>query len=396
MNVAGLHLRERAVWATAVLPLVGLAALVALLAGDPLAGLGGGPPVEAVAVERTVLHEGAIRLDLRNDGTDPVTIAQVLVNDAYRRHQLTRRTLGRLETATLRIPYPWDEAVPLHVRLVTATGVTFDHDIDPPVETPDTDLESLRAYGLVGVYVGVVPVALGLLWLPSLRRASRRWLTFFLALTAGLLAFLLVDTLVEGLEVARDAPNSLGGSELFAIGALAVLAAAAAVDRALVHRRGDAGTPSPGGGLRLAYLVAGGIGLHNFGEGLAIGAAVATGELGLGTALVIGFAAHNTTEGLAIAAPLGEAGATPRPLRWHLPALVAVAGGPTVLGAWGGGLAFSPAWASLAFGLAAGAIVHVLWAVGRPVLADHRRRPSAALGFVAGLGLMYLTGLLAS
>ncbi|HEV8297423.1 MAG TPA: hypothetical protein VGQ20_09000 [Acidimicrobiales bacterium] len=384
---------RRLAWPVAVLPLTGLALLFLFLAGsDPLRPISATRPVEAVAVERTKLSEGTIELQLRNDGQSGVTIAQVLVNDAYWEHTITRRDLGRLQTATVRIGYPWEEGLPLHVVLVTSTGTVIDHDIEVATVTPRFDVHTFARYGLLGVLIGVAPIALGLLWLPTIRRVSPRSLVFLLAFAVGLLAVLLADTVREGLELAARAPASLRGVEVFVATALAVLAVLAGVDRAIAGRHDDASVPA---GLAAAYLVATGIGLHNLGEGLAVGAAVATGELALGSSLLIGFAAHNSTEGLAIAGPLALSdrqvpGA-------HLVALVGVAGLPAVLGAWMGGLAVTSLWATAAMGMAAGAIIQVILIIGRRIIADNRGvSPPASAGFVAGLVVMYLTGLLAA
>jgi ZIP family zinc transporter len=374
--------------ARAAVPLAGLAVLVALLVSfDPIGSITDAPPVEELAVERAVLREGLVELHVRNDGPDPVTIAQVIVNDAYWQHEVSDRTLSRLDRATVSVPYPWEEGLPVNVRLVSSSGATFDHEIEVAAETPEPGGRSFGIYTLLGLAIGVVPVALGLLWLPSLRRASARWLAAALAFTVGLLAFLLVDTVDEGLELAGATPEALGGLELFAVGALVVVVALLAVEEA-TRRKSSTGTAS---GLALAYLVALGIGLHNLGEGLAVGAASARGAVALGTALVVGFAVHNLTEGLAIASPLSERARVPAR---HLVGLVAVAGLPTVPGAWLGAFAFSPAWAALAFGVAAGAIAQVLWVVGRHLVAvPEGRSGTAAAGFVAALVVMYATGL---
>ncbi|MGH2787589.1 MAG: ZIP family metal transporter [Actinomycetota bacterium] len=378
-------------WVGGLIPLVLVAALLGVfLLTDPIGELREVPPVEAVAVERTVLETGEIELHVRNDGPDPVTIAQVLVDDAYWDYTIGDSTLGRLEGTTVRLTYPWDEDLPLNIKLVTATGVTIEHEIEVAAVTPDLDSETLRIYGLLGVYIGVIPVAVGLLWFPALRRASRRWLGFFLAVTIGLLAFLLVDTIAEGLELAGEAAGAFDGVGLFASGALAAVAALTWIGAALTRRRAALGA-----GLVLAYLIAAGIGLHNLGEGLAVGAALAAGEIALGTFLVVGFALHNTTEGLAIVAPLGTR--TERPALWHFIALGALAGVPTVFGAWLGGFAFSPAPGALAFGIAAGAIAQVIWSIARSMASDERGLSgSVALGFVVGLAVMYVTGLFAA
>ncbi|HWC11768.1 MAG TPA: hypothetical protein VG455_11145 [Acidimicrobiales bacterium] len=384
--------RRRAVplWAIVAGPLVAAAVLLLILVrADPLSRLQRAAPLDAVAVERTVLDPGVIRLQVRNDGTADVTLAQVTVDDAFWQHTAEPRTLGRLDTGTVIIPYPWEEGLPLRIALLTATGVLVEHEIEAATLTPDLGTSALGDYALAGVAIGVVPVALGLLWLPALRRARRGWLRFFLAFTLGLLAFLLAETTREGLEQAGEAPARLLGVELFAGGLLVVVAAIAWLSHALSARAGEAGP----GALGLAYLIALGIGLHNLGEGLAVASAVATGEVALGTALLVGFAAHNTTEGLAIASPLGT---TASPVARHLVALALVAGGPAVLGAWVGAFAVTPAGAALAFGVAAGAIASVLWAVGRALGADGGLDGPVAGGFAVGVAVMYATGLLAA
>jgi zinc transporter, ZIP family len=385
-------------WLGWLLPIVAIAALVAIfLRFDPIGGLREIPAVEVVAVERTVLDEDVITLELRNDGPDPVTIAQVLVNEAYSGFEITDPTLGRLDTATLRIPYPWEEGLPLGIAMVTSTGVTIEHEIEAAALTPEADGSTIAIYALLGIYIGVIPVAIGLFWYPSLRRASKRWIGFFLAFTVGLLGFLLIDTVAEGFELAGQTAAALDGLSLFAIGAIGAVAVLASFEQFLQRRRATQSAEpregNPIGGLVLAYLIAAGIGLHNLGEGLAVGAALAGGEIALGTFLILGFAIHNTTEGLAIVAPLGSD--AKRPSLWHFAALGVVAGAPTIIGAWGGGFAFAPSWAALAFGVAAGAIAQVVWQIVRGMSREHGLASGlGALGLMAGLVFMYVTGLL--
>jgi zinc transporter, ZIP family len=378
-------------WAFSLGPLVLIGALMAIfVALDPIGSLRTAPPVEAVAFERVVLHPGTIELHIRNDGAESVDIAQVIVNDAFWAFNASDHQLGRLETSTIRIDYPWDDGVPLDIALVSSTGVTFVHSIEAASQTPEADAKVFAVYGLLGLYIGVIPIAVGLLWYPALRRASKKTLGFFLAFTLGLLAFLLVDTTAEGIEIAGEVARALDGLALFAIGGLGAVLGLLVLEGFLMRRR----TGNRLAGLAVAYLVAAGIGLHNLGEGLAVGAALAAGEAALGTFLVLGFALHNTTEGLAIVAPLGAERDRPRLV--HLVALGALAGVPTIFGAWAGGFAFTPIWAALAFGLAAGAIAQVVWTIGRR-LPDEARFSTGigAAGFLAGLLFMYATGLLA-
>jgi zinc transporter ZupT len=360
--------------------------LAALLIGlDPIGDLRPTPPIESVAFERVTLERDLIELEVRNDGPDPVAISQVLVNEAYWDFDIGDRRLGRLEETTLRLAYPWEEGLPVVIGLVTETGVVIEHEIEAAAMTPRADASTIGVYALLGIYIGVIPVMVGLLWFPALARAARRWVLFFLAFTVGLLAFLLVETVAEGLELASEAA-AFDGLGLFAIGAIGAVVALVVLESFMERRR--AGRT----GLRIAYLIATGIGLHNLGEGLAVGSAIAAGELALGTFLVLGFALHNTTEGLAIVAPLG--GERERPSLWHFAGLGAVAGAPTILGAWLGGFAFSPSWGAIFFGVAAGAIAQVVWVIGRSMRTDEEPLSGfSGLGFMVGLVTMYLTGL---
>lgn len=380
------------VWVAGLVPLAVIALLTGVfLAFNPIGSLREVPPVEALAIERTVFTEDAIELKLRNDGPDDVSVAQVLVNESYWNFTMDDKTIGRLGTADVTIPYPWEEGLPVRIALVTSTGALIDHEVEVATLTPEPDASTLAIYALLGLYIGVVPIAVGLLWFSALRRASKKWLDFFLAFTIGLLVFLLVDTVAEGLELSGEAPASLDALSLFAIGALVAVVGLVALQGWL--RKKGATSGAAGGAVALAYLVAAGIGLHNMGEGLAVGAALAVGEVALGTFLVLGFALHNTTEGIAIIAPLGSL--RDRPAWKHFIGFGAVAGLPTIAGAWLGGFAFSPAWAALAFGVAAGAIAQVVWQIGASMGRERTLSTATnALGFTVGLLFMYATGLL--
>ena len=381
------------VWVAGVVPLAVIGILTALfLAFNPIGSLREVPPVEAIAVERTVFTDEAIELKLRNDGPDSVSIAQVQVNESYWDFSMEDDSVGRLGTTEMTIPYPWEEGLPVRIALVTSTGAVITHEVEAASLTPRADASTLGIYALLGLYIGVVPVAVGLLWFSALRRTSKKWLDFFLAFTIGLLVFLLVDTVAEGLELTGEAPASLDALSLFAMGALAAIVGLVAL-QGFLRKKGASAGGATASALALAYLVAAGIGLHNLGEGLAVGAALAVGEVALGTFLVLGFALHNTTEGIAIIAPLGSL--RDRPSWKHFVGFGAVAGLPTIAGAWLGGFAFSPAWAALAFGLAAGAIAQVVWQIGTSMSRGRSLSSTPnALGFMAGLLFMYATGLL--
>ena len=344
------------------------------------------PPVEEAAIEGVNLTPGMISLNVRTDGSAPVVIAQVQVDTAYRVFTVTPRSSGaRLGLLRINIPYPWIEGEAHHIALLTSTGVIIDHTIEVATATPVLSGSSLGLLAAVGLLLGAVPVATGLLTWPAMRSLSRPTLNFLLALTVGLLAFLLIDTIGEGLEEAAETIGRLRGTVLFWM----MLVVTTLVLLALGRAKGVA--PE---GLRLATFIALGIGLHNLGEGLAVGAALATGSAALATFLVIGFTIHNVTEGVGIAVPLADE----KPKLLQFAGLAALAGFPAILGTVLGTQAVSPLWIAVCFGMGAGAILQVIIEVGALIL---RRSgpgqwlsPPVAAGVSAGLGIMYVTALL--
>jgi zinc transporter ZupT len=371
-------------WLLAVVPLALIVGGIALFAALDAPGLGErrGPPAEELAVERTVLSPGEIALTVRNDGPDAVSIAQVVVNDAFAQFSGAEDAIGRLETATVKVVQPWVEGEAYEVALVTASGGTIMHEIPVAVQTPSADAGFYGLMALLGLYVGVIPVALGMLWLPWLRRVPADWLRALMAVTVGLLVFLAIDATLEGLELAGEGSQAFGGAALVFVGAAVAYLCLAGVSSWL-GRRASAGS---------AVLVAIGIGLHNLGEGVAIGAAYSAGALALGAFLVVGFAIHNTTEGLAIVAPL----ARERVSVAKLVGLGLLAGGPAVVGAWIGAGAYNASIAAFLFGFGAGAIVQVIVTLVPSVRGESGRalHPTAVTGILGGMALMFATGLL--
>jgi zinc transporter ZupT len=387
-------------WVLGAIPLALIAVAIGAFAllGGPGLGERSGPPVEEVMVERTALHPGTIELTLRNDGPDPVQVAQVAVNDAYAPFVASGgNEIERLGSTTLDVSYPWIEGETYEIFILTSTGGTVTASIPVAAETPAADLDFYGLMALLGIYVGVIPVSLGMLWLPFLGRLGRRWMSSLIAFTVGLLAFLAIDAALEGLEIAAEAPSAFGGTSLVFVGALVAYLGLAGVD-AYLSQRGRRGGAAASGGAYLALLVAIGIGLHNLGEGLAIGSSYASGALALGAFLVVGFAIHNTTEGLAIVAPLRSGGEGERLGLARLLGLGLVAGAPAILGAWIGASAFNPSLAALLFGVGVGAIARVIVQIS-PAMRDEEGRllyPSTVVGMLAGIAVLYLTGLLVS
>jgi zinc transporter, ZIP family len=380
----------------AFVPLVLLTAVVALFTatGGSVIGLLGEapPPADEFDIRRVEFHPGEIRIRVTNPQPDDLTIASVAVDDAIMPFDVEGdRTLGRLRSSEIVVQYDWVAEEPISVGVTSSTGIETTEEIPAAVETPQASARSFFGYALIGTLVGIVPVALGLLWLPSLRRAAPEWLAAFMALTAGLLAFLAVEALSEALELQAALPSALGGAGLVLLGvALSYLFLTAVSTR--LGQGGEGGVGA--GGLALATLVAIGIGLHNLGEGLAIGSSFALGELALGTFFIVGFMIHNVTEGLGIAAPLSRG----RTVSWQrLAALALVAGSPAILGAWLGGFVTSDLLGVVFFAAAAGAAFQVVVEVIRYVARTAPgglASPHVLGGFLAGVAVMYVTGLL--
>lgn len=380
----------------ALLPVVLLALAVGgyVASGSSLVGLiGANPPQpDEFDIRRVEFSPGEIRVRVTNPQQDDLTIASLTVDDAIVPFEVDGpQTLGRLRSSTIVIPYRWVPDDPMTVGVTSSTGIETVEEIPAAVETPGFTGGSVLGYGIIGFLVGVLPVALGLLWLPSLRRVQEHWLTAFMALTAGLLAFLGVEALFEAFELQAAVPGAFGGPGLVLLGV-----AVSYLTMTFLSSRFSASSSGTLGGVALATLVAVGIGVHNFGEGLAIGTSFAFGQLTLGSFLIVGFMIHNVTEGLGIAAPAADDGATLSVRR--LIALTAIAGAPAILGAWTGGFVANDVLAVLFFGAAAGAAFEVVAEVVRYVARRHPaglRSGWALGGFLAGIAVMYVTGLVA-
>lgn len=379
-----------------LLPLLGLGVMLALIFSNGVGvGRSDAPPVEDLTVGRVSLPtEHELVVHVQNGGPNPVTLEQVVVNDALWdfRVQPDNR-IPRLGSAEVVIPYTWVEGEAYEIVLISETGTTFDAEVPVAVLTPGISGKTFFDYALIGFYVGVVPVTLGLLWYPFLRRLGTAGLNFILALTVGLLVFLALDTLLEAVEIAGELPGAFSGVPMVILVALLTLFGLLGVER--LFRRGREAASR----LAISYRIALGIGLHNLGEGLAIGAAFALGEAALGTFLILGFTLHNITEGVGIAAPVLQ---EKRPHFAHFAALALLGGGPAIVGTWIGGFAYSNLLSAVFLAVGAGAILQVVYEVGRLVLKDSTRSKAPALsgtnlgGLTAGIAIMYATALLVS
>lgn len=377
-------------WYLAILPLLVLGGMLAYLfiTGGGLRALSG-PPIEQLSILRVSLpRTGLIELVVVNDGPEPITIAQVTVDEAFWNfHAEPSSTIARLSSSTITIPYPWVEEEAHFITLITALGGTFETEIPVAVETPKPSSELFLRFGLVGLYVGIIPIALGMLWFPYMRRLSARGMNFVLSLTLGLLVFLAVGTWLDATEFAQTLPSFWQGVSMVAFVGMLALGALLLIGGLSKGRKNA---------LVLSFLIAFGIGLHNLGEGLAIGSAFSQGEAALGLFLILGFTLHNITEGVAISAPLVN---SPPPIRTFV-LLILVAGAPAILGIWAGGFSFNPILATIFLAIGLGAILQVVWEVGKLVARESSKLGEPVLnwvnftGFTTGLAIMYFTAFL--
>lgn len=374
-----------------LLPIILLAGVIALFLNT-----GGGldlespVPIEELTIERYYLERDHIELHVRNTGPQELTIAQIIINDAVMPFEVTPdNTISRLSKANIIVKYAWTEGEAYAVRVFTSNSVPFDLDIPVAFVTPQPDGKTFWGFTLIGLYVGVIPIFLGIFWLPALRNLGKRWMLFLMALTAGLLIFLGFDTIAEAFDQAAQVPGVFQGIGLIGIGGVATFLILEAISK----RQAETGRDEAAKRLSVAFTIATGIGIHNLGEGLAIGAAYSIGEISLGTFLVVGFIIQNITEGLGIIAPVLR----DRPTLKALALMGLIGGAPAILGAWIGGYAPSPTLAVLFLSIGAGAIFQVVYEISKLIQKDTAKESMSGTvfsGVLTGMMMLWITGLL--
>jgi ZIP family zinc transporter len=400
-----------------------------------------GNSLPEVTIERIEFQDSKIVAFLRNTGPIDVTVSQIDINDRIQPAAIEpSKTLSRLAVAKVIVPFSWNPGEPYEVGITTSDGIRFKKSIEAAVLAPTPNVEQASFFAIIGTYVGVIPVMIGLLWFPFLKRLSTNKYTFFLSLTAGLLVFLGIDALVEGNKIAaQNVAGVFNGQMLIAMVTIVSFLTLSYVSGKLVERATTTKTmkkkastllqsssslasaadstfkeeqqlqrlsKSP---FTIAFMIAIGIGLHNLGEGLAIGAAVLLGKVALSTFLIVGFTLHNTTEGLAIVAPIAKSN---KVMVRRLVMMGIIAGAPAIAGAWIGGFLYSPIAAIIFLSVGAGAIFQVVFSIMSWMVNDSNNNiddsknregrknawlnTSLIAGFIVGMIIMYATSLLVS
>jgi zinc transporter, ZIP family len=375
--------------ASGLIPIVVLGFMIVYIFGPGASFLGFGVIVPEVSIEKIDFVDSKIIVTIRNTGQFDVEVVQADVNDRIQPAAIEPdRFLNRYEAAKVIIPFEWNEAEPYEIGITTSDGTRFSKS-SIAVHVPEPNLDLVSYFAVIGTYVGVIPVLIGLLWFPFISRMSKNKYKFFLALTAGLLFFLGIDAIEEGLEISTtNLAGSFNGQLLVATVVIVSFLGLFYSSEKLISRATSSITKP----VAIALMISIGIGLHNLGEGLAIGAAVGLGEIALSTFLIIGFAIHNTTEGLAIAAPMARG----KPLFGKLAIMGLIAGTPAIFGAWIGGFTYSPFAAIVFLSIGAGAIFQVVVSILNWIRQDGEKTFSSisvVLGFSIGMLIMYLTSI---
>ncbi|MCH6571923.1 MAG: divalent cation transporter [Thaumarchaeota archaeon] len=383
--------------ASGVIPFAFLILLIAYIFGPGSYLLDFGVPLPEITMEKVDFVDSEIRVTVRNTGPIPVEVVMADVNDRIQPAAIEPdRFLERYEVAVVRIPFNWNVAEPYTIGLTIEDGTRFEKEIEAAAPALEPTLELAGFFAIIGTYVGIIPVMIGLLWLPFIKRLKKNKYHFFLALTAGLLLFLGIDSVEEALEVYKEnLSQSFNGVLLVATVIVATFLGLYYVAEKLIKRAESSGIAKP---VVIALMIAIGIGLHNFGEGLAIGAAVGIGSIAFSTFLIVGFALHNTTEGIAIAAPMSRGKSMiGKALIGKLAGLGMIAGAPAIFGAWIGGFVYSPFATVVFLSIGAGAIFQVIITVLRWIREEGDKNLSSAAvasGIAVGMLIMYLTSIL--
>ena len=375
-----------------LIPFIFLLIMIAYIFGPGSDLLEFGIPLPEITIEKIDFKNSEIQVIVRNTGPVPVEVVMADINDRIQPAAIEPdKSLERFESALVRIPFEWNEGEPYKVGITTEEGIRFEKKIESASPALIPDFEFTIFFAIIGTYVGVIPIMIGLLWMPFIRKISKNKYYFFMALTCGLLLFLGIDAIEESLEIASEhLSNSFNSSLLIVTTTILSFLGLYYVAEKLTSKADSLKISKP---VAIGLMISIGIGLHNFGEGLAIGASIGLGSIAFSTFLIVGFALHNTTEGLAIAAPLSRE----KKIIGKLVTFGLLAGVPAIFGSWVGGFAFSPIFAVIFLSIGAGAIFQVIVIILKWIHSDGKNNLTSGFviaGFSTGMLIMYFTSII--
>lgn len=377
---------------SAIGPLILLAIVIAFLMGPGTNFLEFGLVLPEIHIEQISFVDNEIQVIVRNTGPIDVNIVVADVNDRIQPAAIEPDNhLTKFETALVRIPYDWNEGQPYNIGLTIDDGTRFEKSVDAASLKLEANIELIGYLGLIGFLIGIVPIMIGLLWFSFIQKLGSSKYKFFLAFTVGLLLFLAFDAIEEASEISqRHLSDIFNGQLLIMTVVILSFLILFSIGNSLVKKSQFSKISKP---LAISLMIAVGIGFHNFGEGLAVGAAIAFGQVALSTFLIVGFAIHNTTEGFAIAAPMARTKA----MVLRLVCLGLIAGTPAIFGTWIGGFSYSPFATVVFLSIGAGAIFQVVVSIIQYMREENENtlsNTSIILGIGLGLTVMYLTSIL--
>ena len=378
--------------ASGIIPFIFIILMMAYIFGPGSDLLDFGVALPEITIEKVDFLDSEIQATVRNTGPIPVEVVMADVNDRIQPAAVEPdRFLERFETTLVRIPFEWNVAEPYTIGITIEDGTRFEKEIEAAAPALELTFDLVVFFAIIGTYVGIIPVMIGLLWLPFIKKISKQKYHFFLALTAGLLLFLAIDSIEEAVDISDTSlSDSFNGVLLVSTVVVLSFLGLYYSGNKLIKLADSSKFTKP---VAIALMISIGIGLHNFGEGLAIGAAVGIGSVTFSTFLIVGFALHNTTEGLAIAAPMSRG----KLMIGKLMAMGLIAGSPAIFGAWIGGFVYSPFTSVIFLGIGAGAIFQVIVVIIKWVQEESDKNLSSfavVSGFATGMLVMYLTSIL--